>query len=156
MALMLLLVCNVAHAQTITATGRVVDANQDPLIGATIKVVGGSGGTITDFEGKFSLPCKQGATLDVSYVGYVSQHVKAGTGLRITLNEDAKTLDETVVVGVGYGTMRKSDLTGSIATVNAKDLRKGVITSTEQMLQGKVAGLSVVQSSGAVESGSSL
>ncbi len=156
MALMLLLVCNVAHAQTITATGRVVDTNQDPLIGATIKVVGGSGGTITDFEGKFSLPCKQGATLDVSYVGYVSQHVKAGTGLRITLNEDAKTLDETVVVGVGYGTMRKSDLTGSIATVNAKDLRKGVITSTEQMLQGKVAGLSVVQSSGAVESGSSL
>ena len=72
------------------------------------------------------------------------------------MEEDAKTLDEVTIVGVGYGKMRKSDLTGAIASVNSKDMKQGVITSTEQLLQGKVAGLSIVQSSGAVESGASI
>ena len=94
--------------------------------------------------------------MEISYVGYLTQTVKAGNGMRIVLQEDAKTLDEAVVVGVGYGTMRKSDLTGAIATVNAKDMKKGVITSTEQLLQGKIAGLSVVQASGSPENGASL
>lgn len=155
-ALLLLFLCQTAQAQHITATGTVTDSNQEPLIGATVKVVGGTGGAVTDMDGKFAVECSHGATLDISYVGYLSQRVKAASNLHITMVEDAKTLDETVVVGVGYGTMRKSDLTGSIASVNAKDMCKGVITSTEQLLQGKVAGLSVVQSSGAPEAGASL
>jgi TonB-linked SusC/RagA family outer membrane protein len=144
-----------ASAQSNTATGQVLDSDNEPLAGATVKV-SGSNGTITDADGNFSIACNPTATLEISYVGYVSRQVKAGKGLRIVLNADAKTLDETVVVGVGYGTMRKSDLTGSIASVQAKDLKQGVITSTEQMLQGKVAGLSVVQSSGSPENGASL
>lgn len=82
--------------------------------------------------------------------------MKAGKDIKVVLEEDAKMLAETVVVGVGYGTMRKNDLTGSIASVNAKDLKHGVITSAEQMLQGKVAGLSVVQASGSPENGASI
>lgn len=156
MTLLLLLSCVVAQAQNIMATGTVADSNQEPLIGATIKVVGTKDGTVTDADGRFSIECTQGAMLDISYIGYVSQRVKATTDMHVTLAEDAKTLNETVVVGVGYGTMRKSDLTGAIASVSAKDMRKGVITSTEQLLQGKVAGLSVVQSSGAPEAGASL
>ena len=150
-------VCQGINAQSLTATGTVVDSNHEPLIGATVKVVGQQGsGAITDFNGQFSLSTTQGANLEVSYIGYVTQQVKAGQNLRIMLIEDANVLDETVVVGVGYGTMRKSDLTGSIASVSAKDMKQGVITSTEQLLQGKVAGLSIVQSSGAPEAGASI
>lgn len=87
---------------------------------------------------------------------FISQKVNAGTRLSIVLQEDAIALEETVIVGVGYGTMRKSDLTGAITSVNAKDMKQGIITSAEQLLQGKVAGLSVVQSSGAPEAGASI
>ena len=153
----LFIVCQSIKAQSLTANGTVVDSNHEPLIGATVKVVGQSGaGSITDLDGQFSLSASQGATLEISYVGYVTQQVKAGQNLRITMVEDANVLDETVIVGVGYGTMRKSDLTGSIASVSAKDMKQGVITSTEQLLQGKVAGLSIVQSSGAPEAGASI
>jgi iron complex outermembrane receptor protein len=145
-----------AWAQGFKATGTVVDSNQEPLIGATVKVVGAQGGAVTDMDGSFAVDCEPGATLDISYVGYVSQQLKAARGMKVVLAEDAKTLDETVVVGVGYGTMRKSDLTGAIASVQAKDMKQGVITSTEQLLQGKVAGMSIVQSSGAPEAGASI
>lgn len=143
-------------AQNITATGKVVDRKQEPLIGANVKVVGTQGGTITGINGDFSLNCPQGSTLEISYIGYLTQKVAAGKNLTITMQEDAVTLAETVIVGVGYGTMRKGDLTGSIASVSAKDMKQGVITSAEQLLQGKVAGLSVVQSSGAPEAGASI
>lgn len=143
-------------AQNITATGKVVDKNQDPLMGAAIRIPNTTVGTVTALDGTFSLSCPQGSTLEISYVGYTTQHVKAGKGLVIVLQEDAVLLDEAVIVGVGYGTMRKSDLTGAIATVSAKDMKKGVITSSEQLLQGKIAGLSVVQSSGSPEQGASL
>ena len=152
----LTMLCQGVSAQNITASGTVTDATHEPLIGATVKVAGEAQGAITDIDGNFELQCKQGAQLEISYVGYLTQTVKAGNGMRIVLQEDAKTLDEAVVVGVGYGTMRKSDLTGAIATVNAKDMKKGVITSTEQLLQGKIAGLSVVQASGSPENGASL
>lgn len=152
----LTVLCQGASAQDITANGTVTDSSREPLIGATVKVAGEAQGAITDMDGNFELQCKPGTQLEISYIGYVSQTVKAGKDLRIVLQEDAKTLDEAVVVGVGYGTMRKSDLTGAIATVNAKDMKKGVITSTEQLLQGKIAGLSVVQASGSPENGASL
>lgn len=152
----LTMLCQGAAAQNITASGTVTDSSREPLIGATVKVAGEAQGAITDIDGNFELQCKSGAQLEISYVGYITQTVKSGKDLRIVLQEDAKTLDEAVVVGVGYGTMRKSDLTGAIATVNAKDMKKGVITSTEQLLQGKIAGLSVVQASGSPENGASL
>ena len=95
--------------------------------------------------GNFTIQCKQGDMLEISYVGYNNRKVQAGKGLNIVMEQDAKTLDEVTVVGVGYGKMRKSDLTGAIASVNSKDMKQGVITSTEQLLQGKVAGLSIVQ-----------
>ena len=155
-AFLLMLFVQTVRAQNIVCSGTVVDDNGEPLMGATVKVVDALGGTVTNAEGHFSLECTRGAMLDISYIGYVSQRVRAAATLHITLAEEASTLGETVVVGVGYGTMRKSDLTGAIASVNAKDLRKGVITSTEQLLQGKVAGLSVVQSSGAPEAGASI
>ena len=148
--------CETATAQNITATGKAVDKNQDPLIGATVRIVGAQGGTITGMDGDFSLSCPSNSTLEISFVGYISQKVNAGTRLSIVLQEDAIALEETVIVGVGYGTMRKSDLTGAITSVNAKDMKQGIITSAEQLLQGKVAGLSVVQSSGAPEAGASI
>lgn len=155
--LALTLICSMSLcAQNFKATGTVTDDHNEPLVGATVKVVGSKTGAVTDLDGNFSVDCQSNSTLDISYIGFVSQHVKAGHNLKITLATDAHTIDETVVVGVGYGTMRKSDLTGSIASVQAKDLKQGVITSAEQMLQGKVAGLSVVQSSGSPESGASL
>lgn len=143
-------------AQTINVKGTVVDTNNEPLTGATVKVVGTQQGTVTDIDGNFTISAQRGATLDVSYVGYLPQRVKAAQSLTVTLEEDQHMLSETVVVGIGYGTMRKSDLTGAITSVSAKDLKQGVVTSTEQLLQGKVAGLSVVQSSGSPENGASL
>lgn len=153
---MMMLFCSNVSAQDITASGTVVDAQKEPLIGASVGIVGGKVEAITDIDGKFSFKCKQGAMLNITYLGYVSKQVKAGSDLNIMLTEDSKTLEEVTVVGVGYGQMRKSDLTGAIASVSSKDMKKGVITSTEQLLQGKVAGLSIVQSSGAVETGASI
>lgn len=143
-------------AQEIAITGTVIDRNKEPLAGASVRVVDTNNGTIADFDGNFSLKCRAGSTLEISFIGYITQTVKAENSMQIVMQENAILLNETVVVGVGYGTMRKSDLTGSIATVSAKDMKKGVITSSEQLLQGKIAGLSVIQSSGNVESGASL
>lgn len=153
MALLMTGLCPNASAQNITATGKVTDKNREPLPGATVRIAGAEGGTITGAEGDFSLSCAPGSVLEISFVGYVSRKVNAGSGLEVVLQEDAIALEETVIVGVGYGTMRKSDLTGAIASVSAKDMKQGIITSAEQLLQGKVAGLSVVQSSGAPEAG---
>lgn len=156
MTLLMLVVCQTLFAQTFVAKGVVTDSQREPLIGAYVKVENTKDGTVTDVNGNFSLKCNKDATIEISYIGYVTQKLKASADMNVMLENDAKMLDETVVVGVGYGTMRKSDLTGSIASVQAKDLKQGVITSTEQILQGKVAGLSVVQSSGSPEAGSTL
>ena len=152
----LMMFCSQVSAQDFTATGTVSDSGHEPLIGASVSVVGGKVGAITDIDGNFTIQCRPGDMLEVTYVGYTSRKVQAGKGLKVVMEEDAKTLDEVTIVGVGYGKMRKSDLTGAIASVNSKDMKQGVITSTEQLLQGKVAGLSIVQSSGAVESGASI
>jgi len=143
-------------AQNITITGKVIDNSREPLVGATVRILNDNKNIVTDMNGNFTLNCDKNTTLEVSFIGYVSQRIKATNNITVVLAENVKVLDETVVVGVGYGTMRKSDLTGSIATVSAKDMKKGIITSTEQVLQGKVAGLSVVQSSGAPEDGSTI
>lgn len=144
------------YAQNITVNGVVTDRSQEPLPGANIKVTGSTLGATTDLDGKFTLSCPSGSKLEVSFIGYVTKEVTATANMNIVLDEDAIALGEAVVVGIGYGTMRKSDLTGSIASVNQDDLKKGIITSAEQLLQGKVAGLTVVQGSGDPASGATL
>lgn len=132
--------------QAAIVKGTVTDEAGEPLIGATVMVAGANSGTATDVDGKFSIDVEQGKTLKISYVGYLSQDVKVkGTDLKIVLKEDNALLDEVVVIG--YGTMKKKDLTGSITTVNSKDLNVGSYTDPGQLLQGKVPGLVVVQSS---------
>lgn len=141
----LLLVSSLTFAQS-KVSGTVKDANGEPLIGVSVVEVGTNNGTVTDIDGNYTLSVKSGgARLKVSYIGFLSQTVKAGANNQITLQEDNTQLNEVVVVG--YGTMRRKDVTSSITTVNAKDLTKGVYTDPAQMLQGKVPGL-VVSSTG--------
>ncbi len=126
--------------------GVVVDEAGIPVIGANVLVKGTAYGTTTDIDGNFSLPdVSDSATLVVSYIGFQTIEVKAASDLRIVLKEDAELLDEVVVVG--YGTMRRKDVTSSISTVQADDLNQGVYTDPAQLLQGKVAGLTITQSS---------
>lgn len=134
-----------ANAQNIV-TGTVTDENHEPLIGASVLVVGTSTGAATDIDGKFSIEVAQGKTLRISYVGYKSVDLKVkGSKLDVVLKEDNELLDEVVVIG--YGSMKRKDLTGSISTVNSKDLNVGSYTDPGQLLQGKVPGLVVVQNS---------
>ena len=135
------LLCSTAMWAQNKVSGTVLDESGEPLIGVSVLEAGTSNGTVTDIDGKFSLAVKQNARLTVSYVGYVSQTVAARSGMTITLKEDNALLEEVVVVG--YGTMRRKDVTSSITTVQAKDLNKGVFSDPASMLQGKVAGLTV-------------
>ena len=140
-----LLCSTVAFAQS-KVSGVVNDSNGEPLIGVTVMEVGTQNGAVTDMDGRYSINVAQGKSLQFSYVGYTSQTLRVnGSQLNVTLEEDNKTLNEVVVVG--YGTMRRKDVTSSITTVQAKDLNKGVFADPASMLQGKVAGL-VVTSSG--------
>lgn len=129
--------------------GSVVDEAAQPVIGANIVVEGTSNGTITDLDGAFTLQVSEKAELRISYIGYLDRRIKVDRQTRvlhIVLKEDARKLDEVVVIG--YGTMKKSDITGSVASVRLDDLKEGASTSVDQMLLGKSAGVNVVQSSG--------
>lgn len=144
---------NFSFAQR-TITGTVTDAgNGDPLIGATVQLVGTNTGTITDFDGKYSLELTDGATqLQFSYTGYQPQTINIGAQTVIDLQMSAgQLLDEVVVVG--YGTQKKSDLTGSVATVSAEDIAKVPTSRVDQALQGRAAGVQVTQTSGAPGAG---
>ena len=136
----------VLSANADIVTGTVTDKEGEPLIGASVRVPGTNIGAATDLDGKFSLDVPAGKKILITYVGYVNQEIKPnGKTLSIQLAEDTDLLDEVVVVG--YGTMKKKDLTGSITTVNSKDLNVGSFTDPGQLLQGKVPGLVVVQNS---------
>lgn len=123
--------------------GKVVDANGEPVIGATIKEVGTDNGTVTDVDGNFTIKTQANATLEVSFIGYQSQTLKAVTGkeLTITLKEDAEMLDEVVVVG--YGTAKKSDLAGSTVRADLNVLQESPNISLGSALRGVVPGLNV-------------
>lgn len=129
-------------------TGQVKDTNGDPVIGASIKEKGTTNGVISDLDGNFSLEIPEGSELEVSYIGFATQLLRPedGKALSVTLKEDSEQLDEVVVVG--YGTMKKSDLTGSVSSIKIDELKEGIGTSVDQMLFGKSAGVSVVQNSG--------
>ena len=129
-----------------TVFGTVVDTANEPLVGVSVTVDGSKGGTATDLDGKFVIAARQGQTLHFSYIGYKSQTVKVtGKQINIVMQEDKAILDEVVVIG--YGTMKRKDVTGSITTVDSKDLNVGAYTDPGQLLQGKVPGLVVVQNS---------
>jgi len=127
-------------------SGRILDAAGEPIIGATIKEKGHSNGTITDLDGNFALDILQNSELEVSYIGYNTQVIKPNLSKPMTINlkEDVETLSEVVVVG--YGTMKKSDLTGSVASANLKDFENAPNTNIAQVLQGTVPGLNIGQS----------
>ena len=139
------LLCSTVMMAQQKVSGTVLDATGEPLIGVSVLEAGTSNGVVTDFNGDFTLTVKQGAKLTFSYIGYLSQTLAATNGMKVTLEEDNKVLNEVVVVG--YGTMRRKDVTSSITTVKAEDLNRGVFTDPASMLQGKVAGL-VVTSTG--------
>ena len=145
---------NVQQAKKITGT--VVDS-QGPIIGASVVVKGTSNGVATDFDGNFTLNANPGQTLVVSFIGYVNKEVKitaSQTNYNITLEEDRQVLDEVVVVG--YGTMKKSDIAGASATMDEKAIKGANITNIDQSFQGRVTGVSAVQTSGAPGSSSSI
>ena len=138
------LLCSTVMVAQNKVSGTVQDATGEPLIGVSILEVGTNNGTVTDIDGKFSLTVNRGAKISFSYVGYTPQTLVATNSMTVVMQEDSKLLNEVVVVG--YGTMRRKDVTSSITTVKSEDLNKGVFTDPASMLQGKVAGLTVTTS----------
>ena len=137
-------------AQTKTITGTVVDQAGVPVIGASVILVGNSSvGTITDLDGNYSLSVPTGSTLNVSFIGYSTQTITVGSGnvYNVVLQEDTEFLEETVVIG--YGVQRKSDVTGSVASVRSSDLINRSTTDAAAALQGKAAGVQIINNSGA-------
>ena len=143
-------------AQTRTIIGEVTDAqNGEALIGATVMVEGEKGGTVTDFDGNFSLQVSSSAKkIKVSYIGYIDKVLSISDNMKVKLESDSKALADVVVIG--YGTARKSDLTGSVATVKSKDFNKGLVSSPEQLINGKVSGVQIMSNSGSASAGSTI
>lgn len=140
-------------------SGTVYDNTGSVLPGASVMEVGTKNGTTTDFDGKFTLQVAVGGAIEVSFIGSTTQKVQitaTTANLDVRLQNDGYTLAEVQVVSVGYGKVKKSDLTGAISTVGADDLVKGTISSTEQVLQGKVAGLNIIRPSGDPAAGATL
>ncbi len=139
----------VGHAvmAQLSVSGTVIDgANDEPVIGASVLEVGTTNGTITDFDGNFTLTVQPGATLQISYMGYKAQEVKAANGMRVVMHEDAELLDEVLVVG--YGVVKKNDATGSVTAIKPDEMNKGLVTNAQEMLSGKVAGVVVTSNDG--------
>ena len=143
-------------AQTRTIKGEVTDAqNGEALIGATVMVEDEKGGTVTDFDGNFSLQVSSSAKkIKVSYIGYIDKVLSISDNMKVKLESDSKALADVVVIG--YGTARKSDLTGSVATVKSKDFNKGLVSSPEQLINGKVSGVQIMSNSGSASAGSTI
>ena len=143
-----------AFAQQITVNGVVQDTQGEPIIGANILVKGTSNGTITDLDGNFQLTTDTDAILVVSFIGYQTQELPAQPVMNITLRDDTEQLDEVVVIG--YGSVKKNDLSGSVVAIKAEDMNKGAITSPQELIQGKVPGLYVSAGDGQPGAGSSI
>ena len=142
-----------AYAQ-ITVKGHVKDSAGEPVIGATIRVAGQQGGTVSDFDGNFTLKAPEGATLNVTYIGYQPANVKAAANVVVVLKDDSQMLENVVVIG--YGVAKKNDLTGSVTAIKPDEKNHGLVTNAQDMLQGKVAGVNITTSGGAPGSGASI
>lgn len=126
-------------------TGKVVDSNGEPIIGATIKIAGTSNGTITDLDGNFFLDMAPKGVLEISYVGYLPQKVTVNSNkpLDIVLREDSKTIDEVVVVG--YGSVKRSDVTGSVSSLDASSITSASQTNAVDAMQGRISGVNITR-----------
>ena len=139
--------CVGAYAQTVTVKGFVKDATGLEVIGANVVEKGNtSNGTITDLNGNFTLTVPQGATLQVSFIGYKTAEVAATPSVVVTLQDDAELLSEVVVIG--YGVAKKNDLTGSVTAIKPDEMNRGLVTNAQDMMQGKIAGVNVQTNGG--------
>ena len=154
MAVLFGLVLSIGAFAQITVNGHVKDATGEPIIGATIRVAGEQGGTVSDFDGNFTIKAPQGATLNVSYVGYQPATVKAAPNVVVILQDDSKVLENVVVIG--YGRAKKNDLTGSVTAIKPDDMNKGVQVSAQDMITGKIAGVNVQNNGGEPGGGASI
>ena len=143
-----------AFAQQITVKGHVVDETGEPVIGASVKVVGGKTGAVTDIDGNFSIAADKKATLEITYIGYEPLKVVAGQDLKIQLKNTSTTLNDVVVIG--YGRAKKNDLTGSVTAIKPDDMSKGITSSASDMLVGKIAGVDVQTGGGQPGSGAQI
>lgn len=154
------LVCGLALATTVfgqqvVVKGHVVDATGEPVIGATVRVDGQQGGTVTDIDGNFTLNANSGATVTVDYIGYESYKGSATANMSITLHEGGeKILNEVVVIG--YGAVKKSDLTGSVTALKPDSKNKGLVVNAQDMIGGKIAGVNVTSNSGSPGAGATI
>ena len=154
LGLLLGLFLSVGAFAQIDVKGHVKDATGEPIIGATVRVDGTQTATVTDFDGNFVLKANEGATITISYVGYQNATVKAAPNVNVTLVDDETVLQDVVVIG--YGTVRKSDATGSVMSVEADQLNKGLATSPADLLQGKTPGVQITTNSGAPGAGAKI
>lgn len=143
-----------AFAQQIAVKGHVKDTTGEPVIGANVLVKGTTNGTITDFDGNFMLNVPKDAILSVSFVGYKSAEVRAASTVMVTLEDDSQVLDAVVVIG--YGSVKKNDMTGSVTAIKPDKLNKGLITNAQDMMTGKIAGVSVISKGGAPGEGATI
>ncbi|HPW90482.1 MAG TPA: TonB-dependent receptor plug domain-containing protein, partial [Paludibacteraceae bacterium] len=134
-------------AQQVLVRGVVKDASGEPIIGASLLEIGTTNGTVTDFDGNFELKVTANAKLQISYLGYQTQELLANSKapMVVVLQEDSYALSE--VVAIGYGSQKKKEVTGSVASVKAEDFNAGVKTNPVGLLQGKVAGLNIIKTS---------
>ena len=143
--LLALMMSMVTRAQSILGT--VTDENGEPIIGASVVEKGNpQNGSITDFDGNFNVKVSEGTTIIISYIGYVTQELRATRGMKVVLKEDAQTLQDVVVIG--YGVQKKSVVTASIAKVSADDLEGKTRLRAEDALKGMAAGVNVTSASG--------
>ena len=138
----------------ITASGNVVDATGEALIGCTVQQKGGTAGAVADLDGNFKLKVPKNAVLVFSFIGYKTQELKAAEGMKVVMKDDSQVMEEVVVVG--YGTMKRSDITGSVVSVKAEDMQQTSASTMDQMLQGRAAGMQLTSNSGAAGGSTSI
>lgn len=143
-----------AFAQQVSVKGHVKDTTGEAVIGANVIVKGTTNGTITDFDGNFNLNAPQNSTLVITFVGYKPVEVKAASSLMVTLEDDSQLLEAVVVIG--YGTVKKNDMTGSVTAIKPDKISKGMTTNAQDMITGKIAGVSVISDGGTPGGGASI
>lgn len=152
--LLLLMPIGILAQDLVTASGNVVDATGEPLIGCTVQLKDGKAGTVADMDGNFKLQVPKNALLVFSFIGYKTQELKAATGMKVVMKDDSQVMNEVVVVG--YGTMKRSDITGSVVSVKAEDMQQTSASTMDQMLQGRAAGMQLTSNSGAAGGSTSI
>lgn len=152
--LMGMLMSVTAFAQNITVKGHVKDKTGEPIIGANVVVKGTTNGTITDIDGNFTLNAKKGNMIEISFVGYKAQTLPAAAEMTVTLDDDTQLLQDVVVIG--YGTVKKNDLTGSVTAIKPDEMNRGLVTNAQDIMQGKIAGVNVTSDGGTPGGGATI